>query len=669
MRYLRLTKTLNSVGKLIPENENPYNYIKDDLDKDYYLSIYTYSEEQKDYAIEKVEKVNKKTKETYVDRRGVSGITEVVTNKLVFDFDHDDLKIAQQDSVTCVKRLKDLGIKPDDINISFSGNKGFSIVVNHDTDLSPERHKAIASSLAGDLASWDTKVYNASRIFRLDYTKHQASNLYKTPLVYAQLSSVEPDTLKQVASRKRKPNYIQKTAKLPKQLLEIKPKEKAVAVSNIDIDADIDFTKKPNFLSREKFVLHKGHIPKGYGNEGMMILAATYKNAGYDAVDAYNMLKGVNEKRIRIFGEQAGREEEEIQDTVIDVVYSDAWNGGEYSPKGNELLASIKEKYGKNEHDGNLKKINEISDRFKSFINNINDNIIKSGIESLDQKVMLMTGQLVGVLGAPGSGKTSLVTTIMENLSSQGTRVLFESLDMHDNMMILRMIQKLTGLNTDVKMRKMMKTDPNYEPGYNMFDDPEVIKAMGEMDQTYKNVHFNFKRGTTVEDIDKHIFQAKQEQGPELKLVVIDYLEKVPSQYSDATASSGFVARQLSDLASKHDVCIMLLLQPQKSAGDASEELLSMRKVKGASVIEQDCRVILTMWRPGFNPSEPENDQYVSLAVVKNNMGDVCKLDFGWDGLRGKFRELNNFEKVQLKEMIIKIKDRKIQEKKEENSW
>jgi len=149
-------------------------------------------------------------------------------------------------------------------------------------------------------------------------------------------------------------------------------------------------------------------------------------------------------------------------------------------------------------------------------------------------------------------------------------------------------------------------------------------------------------------------------------MVVVDYLEKVRGPYSDATANSGYVASRLSDLASTYDIAIMILLQPQKSAGDPSEELLSMRKVKGASVIEQDLRLIMTLWRPGFNPKNSSNDKYASIAIVKNNMGPVTQIDFGWDGLKGKFSELSGQERKHLSELRETIKKEKEGDKKGE---
>lgn len=666
LTYLRLTTGLNDVGQLIPRHENPYNFIKDQ-NKDHYLSLYEYPADLKNHIEEIIDKVTKEGKK-YKAPRGVSGIDNVFTNMLVFDFDSEDISVAQEDTKTLCARLEENNFDMSRVRISFSGNKGFSVVIEHDKTLSPDQHKHIARCLAGDLQTWDTKVYNASRVFRLDFTQHQSTGLYKTPISYGQLKSLTPDRIKKLASKKVTPRTKDYTTPLPDEVFKLVPKETETPKVQVDLPEELDFSTKPAFLTAAKFALHKGFIPPGYGNEAMMILASTYKSAGFDAQDALSMLTGVNEKRGVIYGEDKLRSNEEIHDQVIKVVYGPTWRGGTYSPKQNELLAILTEKFQIQNEEKALKKVGDIKDRFKKFITNINKNIIKTGIKSLDQRVMLMTGQLVGVLGAPGSGKTSLVTTIMENISRKGTKVLFESLDMHDNMMLIRILQKVSGVNMDLKIRKCLESDDCYDPNYNMFEDPEVLNSLEEMEKVYKNVDFNFNRGTTVEDIDKHIAEAKKEHGDELKLVIVDYLEKVPSQFSDATASTGFVARALSDLASKHDVCVLLLLQPQKSAGDAAEELLNMRKTKGASVIEQDCRVILTIWRPGFSPESPEDDKYASIAVVKNNMGDVCQIDFTWDGLRGKIGEMSAKDKAELSQLRQKRLEEK-QEEKDGDNW
>lgn len=668
MMYQRLTDDLNAIGKLIPENANVYDHIT--KDKDYYLSVYKYNEEQKKSAEEIIdaEKLNKETGELlkYKRPRGIKNIEDVYTNILAFDFDHKtDLELAKVDTIETVSRLSESGIDIQDIQVSFSGGKGFSVVVHHNKNLTPDQHRAIAEGIAGDLLTWDDTLYNASRIFRVDGTRHNETGLYKTPLNPEDLYE-SIDKIKTLATNKKK-RTVNKVVTLPNNILQIKPKEKPVPVkTTTEENHIIDFSKKPVYLTDVKYALHKGFIPQGKGNEGFMILCSTYKHVGFDMTDAYHMLKGVNEKRAEIYG-ISKKDNDEIYKQVVEVVYSPGWKGGTYSIENSQLLRDTAKKFGITE-TSKLESFNSIKESFFDFADNINKNVIKTGIKSLDENLLITTGMMVGILGAPSAGKTSVATSILETSAKEGMKPLFHSLDMTKHLMLMRLIQRQSGVNVQNKLRSKIEGDPLYDSTYNFRGDSAIMTAVDNLGIIYRNVEFNFTRGATIESIEEDIKLNKAKNGDKFKLVVVDYLEKVRGPFSDATANSGYVASRLSDLASTYDVCIILLLQPQKSAGDPSEELLSMRKVKGASVIEQDCRVVLTMWRPGFDPRDNGSDKYASIAIVKNNMGEVKTLDYSWSGLKGELKELTKLER----DALQGLRERKKQEKEEaksESGW
>lgn len=667
MKYYRITDGLNRVGKLIPETENPYNHI-DDSKKDWYLSIYKYNEGHKAESVKIIQ--GKKGPRP----KGVKGVTDVLTDKLVFDIDNEyDLESAQQSTIKVIKRLEKHNISNEDMLISFSGNKGFSIIVHLKNEITPQEHLNIAYALAGDTDGFDDSIYNPSRIFRLDYTKHKESGLFKLPLTFDQLKDWSVDKIKSHAKRKLKPKYNIKKVELNqslKDLSKIPAAKKASTKDNIKelkmetigpIEFNLDFSKKPSYLTDVKYILHKGYIPPGDGNRAMMILASTYKYIGMDRIDALQTLHGVNQKRGEIYGEQHMRTDEEIEEQVIDVVYNPAWKGGTYSLADTPFLQEIANRFNI-VSTGNLRSIKQITDNFMKFAKNINKNVIRTGVQKLDDNILITTGMMVGILGAPGSGKTSFAISFVEHLSKKGQKVLFESLDMHENQIAHKLAQRVSGIEVEKRFRQTIEDDLSYDPSYSFYDDPEVLEAMEEVGNVYKNVQFNSRSGATIESIEKDILEAKYQYGDELKLVVVDYLEKVRGPFSDATANSGYIASRLADLARMHDVAILLLLQPQKSAGDCSEELLSMRKIKGASVIEQDCRVILTLWRPGFSPKTFDQDKYASIAIVKNNMGSLAQLDFAWNGLKGQLDTLRQHEL----ESLQKLKEEKLEEKMEQ---
>jgi len=216
----------------------------------------------------------------------------------------------------------------------------------------------------------------------------------------------------------------------------------------------------------------------------------------------------------------------------------------------------------------------------------------------------------------------------------------FFSLDMGAPLVFQRLIQKHTGMSSK-KIFELYKTN-----------DSAVTEFETLISKEYKNTKFCFRSGITAENI-KDFIVSENNKDPDhpMKLVVVDYLECIQGPYSDSTANTALVAQQLKDIANEMELCIILLLQPQKAAGDPSSELLSMRQIKGASVIEQACSIVFTMWRPGFSPKTPEEDKYLSIAVVKNRMGQLAVFDFGFDGLTGQLWDLDDLELEELNEL------------------
>ena len=171
--YVRLSEGLNKYT-LIPANENVWDRIKTN-EKDHYLSIFQYNQNQF---------------EQWQKTKTVSGITDVVTNKLVFDFDSkpETLDESKKDASTLVSRLLAKGVPADSIQVSFSGHKGFGVVVDTTETMTPGQFKNVTFELASDLSTFDTKVHDPQRIVRITGTKHNKSGLYKIPLTLLQLS-------------------------------------------------------------------------------------------------------------------------------------------------------------------------------------------------------------------------------------------------------------------------------------------------------------------------------------------------------------------------------------------------------------------------------------------------------------------------------------------------
>lgn len=650
MKYKRLCKHLNDYGTFIPAADSPLDHIKD-VDQDWYLSVYEYTEEQKNEAEKIIERTNEKTGEIYNAPRGVAGMRDVVTDTLVFDFDipkNTDMTLedVKADTLEVINRLKTNGFDESDLQLTFSGSKGFGVAVKLDEYLSPDEHKRIAKKLAEGLKSWDSKVYNSNRILRVPLTRHQKSGLYKMPLDSAELQeSIE--SIQELSKDQLDPEMIDQwykaTVDLPpivKQMGE-KPIEKVQVPLTMTLD--IDFKKKPRWISNWKFALMNGYFPPGTRNTALMILAATFKGQNFPKEVAGRMLKGAAELQARRFNTDKF-ENDVIWGNHIKQVYDELWDGGTWAEDNfpdelKDYLSSLGIKNEKAQDESAIESVDDVFSVFENFAENIDQNTIPTGIRELDNTVRLTTSMLVGLLGAPGAGKTSAILKILNEQSNNGEAGIFFSLDMGRPLVYAKMAQKHTGKDFDQVLEVFKERD-----------EEEKQRIKGLISKNYENVQLCFKTGATVSDMRRYIEDYQDRTGKKVKMIAVDYLEKVVGPFSDATANSASVAKELQTLANDLDMCVIVLLQPQKMAGTPADPLLSYRNVKGASVIEQDCRVIISVFREGYHAETYENDKYITFAVLKNTMGTLGKVDCAWDGVTGGIYELDEIEKDDLED-------------------
>ncbi len=628
--------TLDQISKLnVPENQ------------DAYISIFKYNAEQK----------------KRIDATGsVSGIKDVTTDILVWDFDSsENPENARLDTLTLAQRLVDkYNVDPDSIHCYYSGAKGMHVVLPINKEVTPEQFKKVTSELAKDLNTFDPVVSDPARVIRMEYTKHPKTGLFKIPLHIAEVDEMNIEQIKVLAKKQREDVSFNETpVSLPEILFKVE--EKRPSVISLLSSAD-DYKNPPKGWKQYKWAIAQGYFESGERHSALMVLAATCRALGYDKEQTYYLCKSALKKQARRTGKEEFQKEELWTNIIEESVFSDRWEGGQYSPENNPWLKRYCERMG---FDSNLEKnespiieLDTLINQFVDYSTNFEQNLIKTGITGLDENLILSTSTLNGLLGQPGSGKTTVAIEILKNASMSGIPSMFFSLDMGPPLVFSKLVQKESGVGFKSALQIFREQKDNREKI------SEIIKTK------YKNVGFNFRCGLTVADMKTAIVEQTERTGIKPKLVVIDYLENIAGPYSDPTANAGMITNQLKDMATEMEVCIILLLQTQKhSTPDISDPLLSMKQIKGSSAIEQNCSVVLTLWREGYNPDFVNDDKYISFALVKNRFGSLWKGDFGWEPVKGQIRSLGEEEKDEFEEFKRRKKDKKVAELKEKNDW
>jgi hypothetical protein len=182
----------------------------------------------------------------------------------------------------------------------------------------------------------------------------------------------------------------------------------------------------------------------------------------------------------------------------------------------------------------------------------------------------------------------------------------------------------------------------------------------------YGNVWFYDRSSATVEDIKNYVLAVEQKTGEKVKMVMFDYFERINCDVSEDTAASKKIASQIQDMVNDLDVAAITLVQPNKFSlgGGPDTEIKSYTSIKGSSFLYQSFRGIISLSRPFYTPATKELDKYMVINLLKNDLGELDRFEFGWHGKTGEIYELEDHEKDELKE-LMKLKNAT----KEDTGW
>lgn len=600
-----------------------------DPNRDWYRSLFQYNETHKKLIEEK---------------KSFKGIEDTTTDQLVFDIDSTDLEEAQEQTTNLISRLIDDGFDLDAMQVFFTGKKGFSIEIPITERITPTQFKAIIKTLSLDFSCLDTKITDPVRIVRVANTKHQDTGLFKIPL---DVDELEPEgslpiaVIKQMATKPRKlVDQINVRSKLPAKYktLPVLVKSKATTKSS-----EIDWMNKPKEWRNCKWSLLQGVFNSGERHHALTVIAATCRGLGYDRETAYYLCKSAIKKQAKLHKTDEFSTDE-VWENILESIYSPAWKGGQYSCQNDIWLQEKCDALGdhKCSKDKNINptiQIEEAYSLFKDYAQNIDKLTIKTGIEPLDKNLRMTIGMLVGLVAPAGVGKTSISLQVLNTMSKNEELCVFFSFDMFHALVFQKLVQKHFQKDADTIFNDFA-TNPEVCQ--------EITKTLGE---EYKNVEFCFDAGQTPDQMAQTIKSVEDKRAKKVRFVVVDYNELVLSDKADPTAHSAYVIQKLREIANTQNLCVLILLQPNKMSGNPAEEINSYHAAKGSSAISQAVSIMLGINRPGYDPKKPESDKFITVNCLKNRMGKLFSVDLHWEGLTGTVREMTMEEEANLWEL------------------
>jgi len=250
---------------------------------------------------------------------------------------------------------------------------------------------------------------------------------------------------------------------------------------------------------------------------------------------------------------------------------------------------------------------------------------VDTGIQRLDDKMIIMKGNIVVIAGNPGTGKTAFASQVAYR-TSQKTPVLFATLEMSPANVTHRIIQLKTGISVPIILNPGFTTEDNRSKLAEAVD-----RELGENRRTLKMLRPGFISPMDILAAGR----SMQARYGDLGLIVVDYLQLMHCPERNLTSQErvAWLSRNMKAVALQLNVPIFLLSQlSRKNVQDNKEPQLHDLRDSGA--IEQDADIVVFTHRPDLAKNEGR------FIVRKQRYGSPFSAVAVFDGGRTRFTEM-----------------------------
>ena len=544
-QYVEIVKGgAHNRGNVVKLPDNKMNYQLDYFGKegvDCFHSVFMQSEEYFDF------------RDPRGGKKGYTG--SVFTPYLYWDMDNEDLTKARQDTLELVERL--YVYEKKNIKIYFSGNKGFHVFY-----MCPELESFVGKidfnetvrqacvKIAGDLKSFDTRIYDSTRIIRTLNSKHSKTNLYKIEVSYEDLTSLSNQELLELAKTQQK-------ADDSFSFLSNKDIEELLNLSNVSTEQT-----RGVYDGSELLVGISQGFSEGHRNSGLASVAGMLHNRGIttDFVNAF--LLAINNNS------QDPLPEADVQ-TIVNSI-SKYPVSSEYLPVSDEdivTMAQAGEKWRKIiTASGDF----SLGDRYKHII------------ETMD---VVLKGDTIGIVANSGCGKSTLLLDMCNEYAKvKGGYSLFLSLEMAQHACYFRAATMSQDADEEGEVSSK-------DVAYDLLNDVEFRQRV---ESEWSSTLIVDKGSISLEQVQSFFEKAQELTGGRIAIVALDYLQYLEGAHDIVKMMR--MARDVKDVAKKMNVITMLAVQTNKSMKNSYIEVED-EHVEGIKAIVQALDWNMGFWK------------------------------------------------------------------------
>jgi replicative DNA helicase len=260
-----------------------------------------------------------------------------------------------------------------------------------------------------------------------------------------------------------------------------------------------------------------------------------------------------------------------------------------------------------------------------------------TGLGDLDKAIGggLQPGKLMILLGAPGSGKTTLANQIGEHIASSGRPVLYMTSEDTPGMLLAKTLARVYGIHYSAVLGGYKSAE---------MDINAALEQVRKCPSAQRLAYLHDTGGLSLEQIQERASAhfkryAEAEEGATVKggpgVLVVDYLQRlarsvrrIGGRAEELREAVTALTEQLRAVALELDCTVLALASQNRASGYNSSNALASAKESGD--IEYTADVILALAAPDKVAPAGEHKP-MNLSLVKNRLGEsggTLTLDF-----------------------------------------
>jgi replicative DNA helicase len=254
-----------------------------------------------------------------------------------------------------------------------------------------------------------------------------------------------------------------------------------------------------------------------------------------------------------------------------------------------------------------------------------------TGFRDLNKKTSgFGEGDLVIIAARPSMGKTSLVLNMAQRNLDLNNGVVFFSLEMPSEQLMLRMISLKTGI-------------PLQRVRVGQLDDDEFSQVSALLDEfSQKKFFIDDNSSLSIQQFKTKVRKVVK-QNPEIKMIIIDYLQLMSGSSKDRNQEISEISRGLKVLARELGLPILALSQLNRSLESREDKRPMLSDLRESGAIEQDADIILFLYR----------DDYYKRKEIKKEIDKQKKQGIAPTNEQSQELENTQEKEIEISEIII----------------